>query len=246
MKKKEMSVMGIIVLIVLALIFVPWRNINWGKVRWLQAETVTVIGEAKSIQKNQIADFSAGVDAVGVNKDAAVKEVNTKVEALIKAVKDFGIKEEDIKTQNMSVYQQEESYLDNGVQKSRKGQWRVSNSVEIILRNVDKASELATLLTSSGATNVYGPNFRMDDTNSIEKTLYDGAIQDAKDKAILIAKAAGRKLGKVVMVNDSGTTSNIYPMYTLNSKADGIGGGVPTEIGSQTVSKSLTVSFEFE
>lgn len=244
MEKKRINAFLVIVLVVLAIVLVPWRKINWGKVQWLQVETVTVNGEAKSKQKNQIATFTAGVDALKDNKDDAIKEVNTKVDALIKAVKDFGIDESDIKTQNMSVYQQEESYYDNGVQKMRKGQWRINNSVEIVLRQVEKASDLANLLTGSGANNVYGPNFSFEDTNQAEKDLFEAAMKDAKEKAEMLAKVSGRKLGKVVNINE---TSGGINYSLMSAKVDGMGGGgVPTEAGSTTVSKSLTVSFELE
>jgi uncharacterized protein YggE len=69
--------------------------------------------------------------------------------------------------------------------------------------------------------------------------------KDAREKATLIAKASGRKLGKVVTVNDGGTVSNIYPMYRSIKAADGMGGGAVSEPGSATVSKSMTVVFEF-
>jgi uncharacterized protein YggE len=237
---KNQNTIAILVLVSLSLFFLTVRNIEWGKVRYLQSETVTVTGEAKTTQKNQIASFNAGVNVIKTNKDEAVTEVNQKMDALIKAVKSFGIAETDIKTQNMSVYQQQDPS-----QPKVNGNWSVNNSVEITLRNIDKVNELTDLLNKSGANNVYGPNFRIDDTNSIEKTLYDAAIQDAKDKATLIAKASGRKLGKVIVVNDGGTVSNIYPMYNSLKTADGMGGGAVSEPGSATVSKTLTVSFEF-
>lgn len=230
-----------VVILLVAAFVLPWRNINWGRMSLTPTETVTVNGEAKSIQKNQIASFTAGVGVVNDNKEVAVKEVNTKVEALLKTIKDFGVKPEDIKTQNLNIYQNQEMYYDNGVQKSRKGQWSVNNSLEITLRNVDNAAKLTDLLSSSGATNVYGPNFRFDDTGAIEKTLFDGAMKDAKDKAEIIAKASGRKLGKVVSVNEGSGSNNVYSMF---AKADTGMGGAPVEVGSGTVSKSLTVSFE--
>lgn len=209
--------------------------------RWQTAETVTVSGEAKTTLKNQISSFSAGVDAVADKKDDAAKEVNSKMEALVKAVKGFGIKAEDIQTQSLSYYQSEESYWDNGVQKSRKGQWRVSSSVEITLREVDRASALAELLAGSGATNVYGPNFQFDDTSEIKKDLFDKAIADAREKASIIAKASGRTLGKVISVNEGSGASNIYPLYSRGAEG---GGGAPMEVGSGTVSQTVTVVFE--
>lgn len=232
----------ILIIIVGVVYFLPYAN--WGKIRWLPAETVTVLGEAKSIQKNQIASFTAGVDAVNDSKDNAVKEVNTKMEALVKAAKEFGINQSDIKTQNLSFYQNEETYYDNGVQKSRKGQWRVSNSIEITLREIDKASKMADMLASSGANNVYGPNFQFDDTSEFENSLFEQALKNAKTKAETVVKASGRTLGKVISIDEGVGGANIYPMYT--SKGAEGGGGAPVEPGSGTVSKSVTVVFELK
>ncbi|HBP51046.1 MAG: hypothetical protein US68_C0001G0032 [Candidatus Shapirobacteria bacterium GW2011_GWE1_38_10] len=237
------KIIGIVVLVLILVWVVPWNKVNWGRVTWQPAEVVTVNGEAKSQEKNQIASYTAGVEAVNDKKEEAVNEVNTKIEALVGALKEFGIKDADIKTQNMSIYQDEQSYYDNGIQKSRKGQWRVNTSVEIKLREIDKASALADLVTKSGANNVWGPNFSMDDTNEIEKGLYDMAIKDAREKAESIAKASGRTLGKVLSVNDGGSTSGVYPMYAMK---DGAGGGAITEPGSTTVYKNLTVVFELK
>lgn len=233
-----------IALVLLAVYVLPLNKINWGKVAWLPAETVTVSGEAKSVEKNQIASYTAGVEAVNDKKETAVAEVNTKVEALIKGAKDFGIKSEDIKTQNLSVYQGEETYYDNGVQKSRKGQWRVNNSVEITLRNIDQAAKLADMLTNSGATNVYGPNFSMDDTTKVETSLFDKAMKNALEKAEVVAKASGRNLGKVLTVTEGGSSGGIGPM--MNMAKDGMGGGVSVEPGSSTVYKSVTVVYELK
>lgn len=67
--------------------------------------------------------FGAGVDSVLIDKDKAIEEVNIKVGELIKMVTNFGIEDKDIKTKNLSVYQQEEFYYEDGVQRTRKGQW---------------------------------------------------------------------------------------------------------------------------
>lgn len=203
-------------------------------------EVVTVIGEATSQQKNQMAVFSAGVEAVNDKKEIAVKEVNDKMEALIKAVKEFGIKEEDVKTQNISVYQNEETYYEGGVQKVRKGQWRVNNGIDITLRNIDQANKLSELLTNSGANNVWGPNFSINDSSDLEKTMYQQAIDDAKERAKAISVASKRKLGKILSVsevNDGG----IMPAY----KDAGMGGS-PIEAGSTQIYKSVTVTFELK
>ncbi len=234
------------VMLIAAALVLPWKMVNWGRIEWATPQTVTVTGTAKSTQKNQIASFTAGVNIIKDKKEDAVAETNQKISALVEAVKKFGIPAADIKTQNVSVYQQQEPVymMDSKVAPVKRGggQWVVNNSIEITLRDVDKASALTDLLNSSGANNVYGPNFRMDNTSNIEKSLYDGAIQDARERAAIIAKSSGRKLGKVVSVNEG--AGGVNPVYPMMAKTAGMGGGAVTEVGTENVSQSLVVSFE--
>lgn len=229
-----------IVLVIIAAFVLPWSRINWGMFSTEPAQTVTVSGEATSQQANQIASFSAGVMANNLDKNKAMDEVNTKVAALIAAVKNFGVSADDIKTQNLSYYQNPN---DKGVQNP--GEWQVNNTIEITLRDVTKASDLSDLLAQSGATNVYGPNFQLDVNNKSANDLFGAAVNDAKTKAANIAKASGRTLGKVLNVTEGGSSTGIVPMY------QGLGMGVaksaaPVEPGTQTVSQSVTVTFELK
>ena len=51
--------------------------------------TITVTGEAKADKAPQIAHFSASVLVFNTDKQTAVNEVNTKMEQLVKSLKDF-------------------------------------------------------------------------------------------------------------------------------------------------------------
>lgn len=234
-----MSVLVLMVLIGAGAFFLP----SWGRLTLDPPRTVTVVGEAKSQEKSQIAIFSAGVNAYNDDKNAAVNEVNNQVSAIIDAVKGFGIPAEDIKTQSLNIYQNQESYYEDGRQKYRPGQWNVGNTIEIKLRNVDQASALAGLLTQSGATNVWGPNFTFDDTSDAATALFDAAFENAREKAGKVAESAGKKLGTVVSVVEAGAVQQTAPMYRMEG---GGGGGAPTEPGSGIVTKSVTVTFELK
>jgi hypothetical protein len=221
--------------------FIPWQSVHWGKFELQPTKSITVIGEAKIQQKTQIAEFNAGVTAVSDNKDTAIADVNQKIKTIIEAVKTFGIQDKDIKTENLSVYQGEEQYWEEGRQKTRPGQWRVSNNIRVTLRDVNKASDLADLIVKNGATNVYGPNFSVEDTSQDQATLLDEAIKNAQSKAELIARSSGGKLGKILSVTE-GYTTTPYKGYL-----EGAGGGGPAlEPGSQTIQKTVTVVFELK
>lgn len=220
---------------------IPWNSVSWGRLKLLSGESITVTGEAKTQQKSQVASFTAGVTSVGDDKTIVINEVNRKVQAIIDAAKAFGIKADDIKTQNLNVYQNEETYYEDGRQKIRPGQWRVNNNVEIKLRDVDRASQLTDVVSRAGATNMYGPNFGLDETDDAENGLIDEAMKDARKKALLMAKAANRKIKRVVNVVEGFS----QPSYIRMEGAGG-GGGGGFEPGTGTVSKTLTVTFELE
>ncbi len=226
--------------VVLAILFFfPWKMITWGKLVMSPERVVTVTGYAESKEKNQIANYSAGVNAVKDSKDEAVKEVNDKIAAITQAVKDFGVDASDIQTQSMSVYQRQDSVYENGVQKSKPGQWDVNNTISVTLRDVEKAAAMADLLTKSGATNVYGPNFQLDTSAKAADSLMADAIADARVKAEAMANASGTTLDKVISVSEGSSGGVVYPLYAA---MDGRGGGGSSvEPGSTSISKTVTV-----
>ena len=65
--------------------------------------TLTITGEAKMDSLPQISSFNASVDVFNDDKDTAVNQVNTAMDKLITAVKEFGVASEDIQTQQVSV-----------------------------------------------------------------------------------------------------------------------------------------------
>lgn len=230
----------LVLLLLLGAYFVPWSNINWGKVEFLPGSTITVTGEAKKQEASQIATFSAGVTVTNKDQDKAVEEVNTKTKAIIDAVKNFGIADADIQTQNVSIYKVPEVQIETFPPQTRESGWRVSNSVAITLRDTSKAAALADLLSNTEATEVSGPNFSLDDTSDAQTDLLAQAIEDAKSKAQKVATAAGRKLGKVITVTEGTTSVPIYRALEVGT-ADT---STPIEPGSETLSKTVTVVFE--
>ena len=203
-----------------------------------QPATITVTGEAKKDELPQIARFSASVTAANADKQTVVNEVNSAMEKIIKSVKDFGIDEKDIQTQQVSVYQTKEERL------SAKDIWQAGNSINITLRNITQASALADLLQGNGAANVFGPNYSLDDTTQAQADLLSKAIDNAKTKAQKIASASGRKLGKVITVNEG---SSVYPEpLFLGGSTMAEKSSAPVEPGTETVYQSVTVTFELK
>ncbi len=239
--KKTLSIVVFSLIILGVLWILPLDGLEWGSINLGVDRTISVTGTAQREEKNQLASFSAGVEAVNANKETAVSEVSQKMEEIIALLKDSGIVEADIQTQSMSVYQDQESYYENGAQRYRPGQWRVSNTVEVTVREVNAVSQINDMLAKSGATNVYGPNYRTDDSQKGDDLL-SLAVADAQQKAETLAESQNLKLGKIQQITEMGA-SNVYPI--MYDRAMG-GGGGPAEAGTSTLSKTVSVTFEIK
>lgn len=214
---------------------------RWGSVTLRAPETITVSGMAQQEELNELAQFYAGVTATNTDKQAAIDEVNSKMQEVIDSLKEFGIPAEDIKTQNLSVYQDQEQITEGGRQRYIPGAWRVNNSVQIKLRDASRTSDLLALLGESGLTDISGPNFMIDPQDqAVQTELMKKAVENATEKATAIAQANGKRISKIVNITEGGASS-YNPM--LMDRAMG-GGGAPTEPGTSTVQSSVTVTFE--
>lgn len=230
---------------------------HWGSLEMRANSTITVSGTAKKEQLNQIANFTAGVESIEETKEEALNKTNEAMNQLIAKAKEFGIKAEDIQTQNANVYQETEYVTtDSSVNNlmypqpdrgdARKGDWRADNSVSIKLREADKAEALLAILNASGANYVYGPNFSIDDAEAISDELLAGAVSNAREKAEKVAAANNQKVGKIISLTESGS----YPAYeSYKSAIPMAGGGITVmdaelEPGSSTTTKTVSVTFE--
>jgi uncharacterized protein YggE len=208
------------------------------------AHTITVSGTATSTISNQVAQFSANVTSQDKDKTTAVSNANGRVAKVIAALKTFGIAENDLQTTNLNVYQQQEPYYDNGLQKYKLGDWIASNGLNITLRNVSKASDLATLLTTLDISDVSGPNMTVDTKQIDDAKIFAAAIANAQHKAAVMAAQAGKRLGSVISISEGSSYNNPQPIYNmaLDKGIDG-GGSVPVQPGSTDTTRSVVVTF---
>lgn len=233
------TVLGIGLLLVV--LFFLFQFVNWGTFVISTPQTITVSGMAESQEQNQLASFYAGASAVNADKQTAIDEVNAKVAEVTTKLKEFGIAEGDIQTQNLSVYQEQEQYMEAGAQRSRPGQWRANNSLSIKLRDISRASDMVGLLAGSGLTDISGPTFSLDNTTEAETALLTAAVDNAREKAELIAEQQNKRVYKVLNIVEGDSAGGVYPMFLDRG---GAGGGAPVEPGSGTVRTTVTVTFE--
>lgn len=226
-------------MIIIGIYLMPWHNIRWGKIELLPTSTITVVGEARGIEKNQIAKFNIGVTSEGNDKQTTIEEVNNKMTVIIQALKDFGIDERDIKTENISVNEQRRPVEIVG---ATHYQWYVNNSISLTLREIERASELTSVLSNTGANNIYGPNFQLDDKQDYQDDLVIKALENAKQKAEKMAKFDNKNVGKIISISENNSSNNIGLMKAEFANPDFR--NMPIEVGVSETYKQLLVVFE--
>ncbi|MDI3283755.1 SIMPL domain-containing protein [Polyangium sp. 15x6] len=122
--------------------------------------------------------------------------------------------------------------------------YRVSNTVEVTIRDVSKASRVVQAAVDAGANNVWNVNFGIDDTKALEATAREKAVADAKARAEVLAKLSGLELGPVISVSEVIGRGPIGPMPMMaTAEAKWGGGGPPLSMGEVTYSTSIEVIF---
>lgn len=210
-----------------------------------QSKTLTVTGTYSSNVGNQVASFSLYLSTTNKDKATAVSETNKKAEEVITQIKSFGIKDTDIKTANLNIYQKEEPVWERGVQAYKPTDWYAGISIDVTVRDLSRVNDFTMMVTSLKTDSIYGPNFTVDNSSIDETRLLQGALDDASEKARFIGIHMKRNIGKVLHVVEGG--SSLYDgAYAKVSNAVGGGGSPDLQPGSSQVSKTITVTYELK
>lgn len=183
----------ILFFLLLALALVKERFVNNNQ--W----QVSVTGEAKINYTPDTAKINLGVQVDKYySAEAALNKLNESVAKVVAAVKEAGVADADIQTQNYSLSAQYD-YL-NSV--SRVGGYNANQQIIVTVRNIaeqkDAVSKVIAAATKAGINQVNSIGFDSSKIEDLKQQARLQAIADAKTKAQAIAKAAGVKLGKVV------------------------------------------------
>jgi uncharacterized protein YggE len=210
---------GSVVLIVLA-VFLAIQSIyslvatrNIGK-QDPYMNTITVNGTAERLATPDLATFSFGAEATAESVAAAQKVVTDRVNKALDIIRAAGVEEKDIKTVGYNINPHYE--YNQGVctpyncppgRQTLVG-YDVSQMIEVKVRDTSKAGEILGKLGGAEVTNLSGLSFTIDDEEKILAEARAEAIKDAREKAKVLAKDLGVRLGDVVSFNDN----DYYPM----------------------------------
>ncbi len=177
------------------------------------ADSMTFSGEATMKVSPDIARVSMGYYSEATTVAKAQKDVSEVIEKLQIKLQDIGINYSDIKTENYSVYPQYEYINSKSILKG----YRVAQSVEVKIRDLDKSSDVLKLAGDLGLNEIGNLSFEVDGLQGYIDGLKEQAIKNAKNNAKEEARMLGVELGSISDYSFSSNGNNDYRVvYGLN------------------------------
>ncbi len=217
--------------------------------------TISVNGKGEKLAKPDIATFSFTVTEKAKTVAEAQNAATTKTDAALKAIKEGGVEEKDIKTLSYNINPHYEYQNSSCTQyncpptKSILTGYEVSQTIEVKVRDLTKAGTLFSSIGNVGVQNINGLNFTIDDVEKIKAEARAKAITEAKSKAEVIARQLGVSLIRVTSFSDSSNDGPIYYARAATMDASVKGQSAPApEIpaGEQQVVSNVTITYEIK
>jgi hypothetical protein len=161
------------------------------------------------------------------------------MEAVLAKLRELGLAEKDMQTANFSINSERRGPEETDVQ------YRVSNMVQVKVRDLSQVSEVLDAAVEAGANQVWGVSFTIEDEKALEDEARTKAMEDARQRAEALAGLAKVELGQALVVAESGTVSPVL-------MKQGLGGGgaamdaasvVPISPGEVQVTYQVEVTY---
>jgi uncharacterized protein YggE len=245
------SVRGILAIAVFAISALLLISSVWSGVRPVAAQTQTplsrtiaVVGIGTVYTAPDIAYLHLGVNVQNPDLAAALKEADTKMNAIVQALKDAGVAEADIQTVQYNVF------LDNPMGGPQPGNasnapqnYHAVNVARITVRTTSKVGDLLNAAVKAGANQINNVEFGVKDTKASESAARKAALEDARTRATELAASMGGTLGQIISIEE-GNAIGTFPRPFAAEAGGGGGGGPAISSGSLQVSVNLLVTFE--
>ncbi len=191
-----------------------------------QGRTITVSATGDAFQTPDVAEFTYTVRKEGKDVSTTQTEVTKQSNAVLESLKEIGVKEEDIQTQNISAnpryeWQNRAVTCPVGNYCPPEGRnvlvgYESSITVAVRTRDFDLASKILSTLGAANVSDIQGPQFTTEDPDQAQNEAREEALVRAREKAKSMASAMGVRLGRVVSFSEGG---DVYPMYARAESA---------------------------
>lgn len=234
--------------------------------------TINVSADSEVYSAPDLAVMDFSVESQAKTVADATKDNTAKMNAINAAVKGFGIEAKDLKTTNYNIYPRYDYvrqvvpvpqtpsvtpssepadtssiYYPDG--KQVLAGYVVNQTLTVKMRDLAKVGQIIEAVTQAGANQVGSLQFTIDQQDSLKAQARQQAIDEAKEKAKVLAKQLGVRLVRIVNFSESNYQPVYYEAKAMDSAATGIGGGAPApsiEAGQNKITANVSITYEIQ
>ncbi len=206
---------------------------------------VSVTGQGKISYEPDVANISLAVEINKADKaDTALKDLDETINKVYQAIKDAGIPEADIQTQNYTLSPQYEIVDEISQQTGYNAYQGLIIKVRDVKGEPELPAQVISAASQAGANRIDGISFEASNFNDLKQQARLKAIADARSRAVEMSQTLGVRLGKVV-----GWWENyITPEQTIfydgkGGMGGGYGGGPIVPSGGRELIIEVNVSY---
>lgn len=208
------------------------------------SDGIWVEGTGSSEAKPDIVTFSFVISTIDKSALKAQKENAKIADAVLNKLKSQSVAGKDIQTTSLNVMAEYDYQNRTRVLKGH----RVQHSFVTTVRDVEKVGSIVDQLTSTGteALSISGISFGLSKHDEFKLKALANAVEQAKTKAQVLAKAADKSLGKIVAIEEltGGMQQPVVRMEMMKMASADV--STPVESGEVGVSARVKVHFKLD
>ena len=239
-----MAVGALLAIFLAALSFNEFKQSRYIGQSYEYVKTINVSGQGKVFAKPDIGQVDLSVVTQADTVAKAVTENNDKMNKISQAMKELGIKEDDLKT---AAYNINPSYQYTAGKSVIVG-YEISQTLQVKIRDLSKTSQVLEKSAALGANQIGSLTFTLDDSDKLKDEARQKAIEEAKTKAKDISNSLGIKLGRITGFNEYSNDQTDQASYGIGgAEGKGGGGAVPApaiQPGQNEIVINVDLTFE--
>lgn len=202
---------------------------------------LSVSASAEVKRAPDVATLSAGVVTQAADANSAMRANAEQMQKVMAAIRAAGIADKDIQTSGINLNPQYR-YAEN--QPPAITGYQASNNVNLKVRDLDKLGKVLDALVASGANQVNGPSFEIDQPDAVQDEARRAALGKAQARAQMYAKSLGLQVRRIVSISEGGGFNPPMPMPMVRMAAMAKDAGTEVSPGENSVGANIDVVFE--
>lgn len=202
---------------------------------------LSVSAQADARRVPDVATVSAGVVTQSADANSAMRANATQMEKVMAAIRAAGVAERDIRTSGVNLNPQYK-YVEN--QNPTITGYQASNTVDLKVRDVARLGQVLDALVASGANQVNGPSFEIDQPEPVYDEARRAALGKAQARAQMYAKELGLRVRRIVSISEGGGFTPPVPMPMMAMASRSKEADTSVSPGESTLTANLDVVFE--